>query len=69
MSDWCYRGSKIVRDLHDGKEEEVAEFVTFGSHFEKIADDILQKWGVFFIKSFFGTFDFPSYQAYNMGGL
>ena len=35
VSDGVIVGSKIVRDLHDGKEEEVAEFVTFGSHFEK----------------------------------
>ena len=34
VSDGVIVGSKIVRDLHDGKEEEVAEFVTFGSHFE-----------------------------------
>ena len=35
VSDGVIVGSKIVRDLHDGKEKEVAEFVTFGSHFEK----------------------------------
>ena len=35
VSDGVIVGSKIVRDLHDGKEEEVAEFVTLGSHFEK----------------------------------
>lgn len=35
VSDGVIVGSKIVRDLHDGKEEEVAEFVTFGSNFEK----------------------------------
>ena len=35
VTDGVIVGSKIVRDLHDGKEKEVAEFVTFGSHFEK----------------------------------
>ncbi len=35
----------------------------------KIEDDTLQKWGVFLSKSFFGIFDFLSYQVYNMGGL
>ena len=35
VSDGVIVGSKIVRDLHDCKEEDVAEFVTFGSHFEK----------------------------------
>ena len=35
VSDGVIVGSKIVRDLHDGKEDEVAEFVKFGSHFEK----------------------------------
>lgn len=39
-------------------------------HTLKIADDTLQKWGVFFIKIIlWGRFDFLSYQAYNMGGL
>ena len=35
VSDGVIVGSKIVRDLHDGKEEDVTEFVKFGSHFEK----------------------------------
>ena len=35
VSDGVIVGSKIVQGLHEGKEQEVAEFVTLGSHVEK----------------------------------
>ena len=54
VSDGVIVGSKIVRDLHDGKEEDVAEFVTFGSHFEKLKTMLSRNGECFFIKIILG---------------
>lgn len=35
VSDGVIVGSKIVKGLHEGKDQEVADFVKLGSHFEK----------------------------------